>query len=224
MQLDSTEDAITYFLKHIVPMSESGTSDATSREKAARFLQMKVTQYWEPAWKFKEKSTAVSFGENDGLAALPGDFGTWDRDFGWLVWGPPYNITLNPTKRNPREIMALRTQYPTRTGSPEAVVMHNRVLARWPTKPPNGAEAATCFYHRRRPNILDLFEQEDPEEDDPQDEWSLIPIEDQEVVIDGLRAMWDSVSGDGREPAHELQFRKRVRELYKSRKIGRAHV
>lgn len=224
MQLDSTEDVITYFLTDIVPASESGVEDAVLRNKAARFLQTKVTQYWEPAWKMKETQSTVQFAGDTGLSSLPDNFSTWDRNFGLLVWGPPntqYRAVINPTKQRPLDVMAMRIKYPTQQGTPVAVARHNRILVRWPTLPPGGlSEDVVIFYHRTRPNILDLFgvaEEDLPGDDDPQDEWSLIPLDDQEVIVEGLRAMWDAQSGDGREAQHEVQFRKRCRELFKSR-------
>lgn len=221
MQLDSSEDAITYFLKHVAIVGDTGVEDATNRERAARFLQAKSDQYWEPPWKQKEATSTVQFAGGTGLAGLPSDFATWDRNYGKLVWGPPnttYRYEFNPTRQRPLDVMTLRTKNPDRTGEPIAVAMHGGLLHRWPTLPPSGAnEDVTIFYHRIRPNILDLFGLPVPDPEDPQDEWSLIPVGDQNVLIDGLAAMWKAAGADGREAQAEAIFRKRVRELHKSR-------
>lgn len=221
MQLDSSEDAITYFLKHRALVSETGVSDPTNRERAARLLQSVSDQYWEPPWKQKEATSTVQFSGSEGLAGLPSDFASWDRNYGKLVWGPPntpYRYEFNPALGRTLDVMAFRAKNPTQDGQPIAVVKHAGLLKRWPTRPPGGiAEDVTIFYYRKRPNILDLFDAEDPEPEDPQDEWSLFPIEDQNVLIDGLDAKWKALGADGRETQAEALFRKRVRELYKSR-------
>lgn len=222
MQLDSSEDAITYFLKHKALVSETGVADTDNRERAARLLQSVSDQYWESAGKRKEATSTVQFSGSTGLAGLPSNFETWDQDFGNLVWGPPnttYRYEFNPTKQPAMDVMTLRAKNVDRTGVPIAVVMHEGLLKRWPTLPPSGAnEDVTIFYHRNRPNILDLFGVEDlPGPDDPQDEWEMFPVSDQNVLIDGLDAKWKALAADGRETQAEAMFRKRVRELHKKR-------
>jgi hypothetical protein len=218
VHLDSSQAVITHFLTDIIPVSDSGVDDAVSRNRVARILQAVVDQYWEQPWKFKETKADTVFNGAEGFADLPTNFGTWDRNFGWLVWGSPYRIQLSPAQERVKEIMSLRVEYPELSGVPAAVVMHAGQLWRWPTMTPGAQdETVTCFFHRKRPDIVDEAPPDDP--DDITDEWSLIPVEDQAVIVDGMKPRWDALSGDGREMNHEVAFRKRVRELYRSRNL-----
>lgn len=226
MLIADTQALITYFLDHIVDVGQSGSSDTTMRARALGVAQARVNQYWEQPWKIKETSAAISFSGDDGIAELPVNFASWDKNFGWVAFSAPSPATrIRPSEFLPSEIMTLRQQYPTRTGPVEAAVVHGgvsvtgtKLLYRWPTTL-NGvtAEAAQAFYYRKPPNLLDQDPPED--EEDPVDEFYLIPTEDQHVIIDGMRAAWDSNSGDGREAKHDMQFRKRVAELFRSRNL-----
>lgn len=209
MELSGTDEAITYFLKHVNPTSNTGTSNTGLRERANRFLQDVANIYWRPRWKFKEKSAALSFNAS-GVASMPADFGSWDRDFGLIVWASPHFRTINPTRQPPLDVMTARTQYPTRRGAPLAVVVHDRTIYRWPTVPNTAPEAATAFYHRRRPDLLD---------GDPEDEWAEIPVEDQDLLMEGLRMAWAKTSGDGRQPVWQKDFRKLIGDAFRSRAL-----
>lgn len=205
------ETAITAFLEDVVVTSKTGSSSTKLRARALMVGQRCVNLYWEQPWKLREKQDDIEF-DADGVAEIPGAFASWQKSFGHIVF-PTWRLSINPSRHDTNRVMALRSIYPTRTGRVEAVVMHGnpRALYRWPTKPPgNTTEDAVAFYHRIPPQLTD---------DDETDELALIPVEDQEVILDGMLAGWDVKSGDGREAVHDVAFRKRIRELYRSRNL-----
>lgn len=225
MSLDSTLLAITYALTHRVDTTDEGTQDTKLRERALRFLQRVVEIYWELPWKHREQDAALEF-DADGQADLPTNFMCFDRDSGYIVFTDP-NRVITPTHADAREVrsvMANRENFPDRSGPVIQVVLYGgihlngdgdrvRTLYRWPTKPPSPPEAATLYYHRNRPELVDS------DAEDTADEWFLIPDEDRYEIVEAMMAMWGAQSGDGRADADMAKARKRFAELFALRNL-----
>ncbi len=215
----STREVVDYILTDIVVTAEGGEDDPTMRARTVKYLQGIVKAYWSQPWKVREAMSTVQFSADEGIAGLPADFLCWERDFGWLVFTNPIR-TVIPNKCNPREVLSLRAQYPTRRGVVQQVIVHgggvDRIMYRWPTLPQSGAiEMASIFYHRQAPTLVD-----EPADTDPiTDEWSRLPVEDHGVRLEGVRTMFDKTSGDGREAQHIKEFEKQVRALYRERNL-----
>lgn len=213
MQLELFDEAITHFLEHVVIVSASGTADATLRARALATGQKSVEVYWEAFHKMREAQAAIEF-DSDGIAALPANFLSWDRNFGWIVFPEPNVRKINPTRCEPDKVMTWRAAYPTRSGPPEQVVMHAGQLYAWPTVPPADPWPATAFYHRIRPELVDSDDAEDNED------WQLIPVGDRLTIVEDLmKSFWEAKDGDVREADHRRAVEKRLGRMYKSRNL-----
>lgn len=213
MQLETFDVAITHFLEHVVIVSASGTGDAQLRARALATGQKCVNLWWTAFHKMREAQAALEF-DADGVADLPDDFLSWDRNFGWIVFPRPNAIKINPTHCNPEEVMAWREIAPDEQGPTQQVVMHGGLLYTWPTKPPSAPWPAQAFYHRIRPELVD---DDDP---DANADWALIPPGDQLAIVEDLmKSAWEAKDGDVRESEHRKQALKDLAAMYKSRNL-----